>query len=382
VELAEEYGTPLFVFDEDRIRQNYLRFRRAFETHYPNSIVSYSIKTNSNLAICKVLQQFGAYAEVCSELDLYTAIKAGFDPKHIVLDGPYKPESLLRAAVDEGISMINVEYLSELEQLNKIAGKLEQNQAIGLRVNLIKRRLFKSDPSSRFGFSVEEAFRVLKQMTKFENLQVKGIMAHPYLGAAELLIPFVKRIYDELGIRIEFVNLGGGFDPDTDIEQVGRSITELVKKLSNQMEPTIVLEPGRFIISDAGFLLFRVAHVKEVSGRKWVTVDGGFNVLPSYNGRRKVRILNRINSQPKDFADIVGPIPYSHDFVSIKTYLPEVHEGDVLVVFDSGAYTLGNLRQFLYPRPYVLMLSRQKGIVKIREKETFEDVLRMDRVNL
>lgn len=153
----------------------------------------------------------------------------------------------------------------------------------------------------------------------------------------------------------------------------------MAKQILTHIEPTIVLEPGSYIAGDAGFLLLRVDHLKDIGGRKWVTVDGGTNLLPTPVDRGELKIANRINSPPKEFVNVFGPIPSPHDLISTGAYLPEVHNGDILVVLGSGAYTLSYSNQFLYSRPNVIMLSREKGIMKIREKETFEDVLRMDR---
>ena len=380
IDTCSEWKTPLLVFDGDRLRGNFVRFRQAFEKYYSRTIVCYSIKTNSNLAICSLLQHVGAHAEVCSELDLYATSKAGFNPKQVVLDGPFKPESLLRTAVNKKISMINLECSTELERLNMIAGEFGQDQAVGLRVNHSKPGFFKNDPSSRFGFSIEETYSILQRMAKYENLDIKGIMAHPYMGAAEMLMPFVKRVYEKLKIRFEFVNFGGGFHSGANIEQIAKSITDSIKQTLPQWEPTIVLEPGSFIANDAGIMLLRVVHVKEAGGRKWVMVDGGVNVLPTPDEKRIPKIANHMNSTPNELVNVVGPIPSPGDYISTETRLPEVQEGDIIAVSNSGAYTLGYSSQFLYPRPYAIMVTREKGITKIREKESFEDVLRMDRM--
>ena len=373
------WGTPLLVFDGDRIRENFIRFRQAFEKNYQKTMVCFSIKTNSNLAICSLLEQIGAGAEICSELDLYAAIKAGFEPDRVVLDGPFKPEGLLRDAVDKGVALVNVESLSELERLNRIANELKRRQRVGLRVNLTKPGFFKSDPSSRFGFSMEEAFNVLQHVEKYGNLDVNGIMAHPYLGASEIFLPFIKRLHDKLKLQFEFVNFGGGFHSAANIEQIAKSLTDSVKKTLS-WEPTIVLEPGSFIVNDAGIALLSVVQVKEVGGRKWVVVDGGVNVLPAPDEKRIPWVANRMTSTSKDVVSIVGPIPAPCDYISTEARVSEVHEGDIIAVSNSGAYTLGYSSQFLYPRPYAIMVTREKGVTKIREKESFEDVLRMDRV--
>ena len=170
IELCDKYESPLFVFDEDRLANNFETFRQAFESNYPKVIVCFSVKTNNNVAICKVLQKKGAYAEVASELDLYAADKAGFSGDHIIFDGAYKPEKALRKALEKELLLINVESFTEMERLDKIAHKMGVKQAVGIRINAFKPRSFLANinpkylndninchPHCRFGFSLKSS---------------------------------------------------------------------------------------------------------------------------------------------------------------------------------------------------------------------------------
>lgn len=416
-DLCAEHDTPLFIFDEVRLRENYRRFSQAFKNHYSKTIVCYSIKTNYNLALCRIMREEGAYAEVASGLDLYVARKAGFPAERIILDGLYKPERVLQEAVEAGCLLINVESFSELKMLNRIAGELSVKQNIGVRVNPFRPSAFGYEailcnPSSRFGFSLEDAYGAFERASELEHLKVNGIMMHPYNEAIGVLLPFMRGIRDELGIEIEYLNLGGGFDPgttgyistqnlakdflrqklglgskligkkdETEIEKVASSLTNSLRRaLGNMAEPTIILEPGRYVVSDAGLLLLKVDHIKEAGGYKWIVVDGGTNLVPHYKEQREIQVANRGNASPKETVNIVGPILFPIDFVAIKSRLPEIRDGDTLAVFDCGAYTLSKSTQFLYPRPSAIMIDSEGKIVKIRERETFEDVTRMDRM--
>lgn len=418
VDLCDRFGTPLFVFDENLLRENYRRMHAAFQMHYPNIIIAYSIKTNYNLAICDILREEGAYAAVASGLDLYVAKKVGFPSERIIFDGLYKSQSELYDALRNKLLMINVESFSELERLNRLAGEMGVKQDIGIRINLTKRRWFFREvfdseaihcyPSSRFGFPLQDAFTAFRQASKLENLNVVGIMTHPYQVAIKVLLPFINLIRKELGIKIRFLNMGGGFSKNrrtirisdlvkdlvrqklglssqldknersTNLETVATSITNAVKRTLKDM-PQIVLEPGRYIVSDTGLLLLRVGCVKEVSGHKWVIVDGGTNLVPDYWERREIRIVQRENAQPTELVNVVGPLLYTDDFIAIKQRLPKVQEGDILAVSNVGEYTLSQFNQFLYPRPSVVLLSSDGKITQIREKETYEDVLHKDR---
>lgn len=419
VDLCRRYGTPLFVFDERRLRQNYQRFRNAFEKHYPNTIVCYSIKTNNNLAICNIMREEGAYAEVGSGLDLHVAIKAGFPPEHIIYDGLFKPEDVLREAVKHKVSMINVESFSELKLLNKIAGELGngRKQSVGIRVSTFTHRRFDPEqiycnPQSRFGFSMEDALEAFKQAKKMENLEVKGIMTHPYWGIFQFL-PLVKRIQEELKFTLQFINFGGGFEkPGTkkmtimdlardylrqklglasnldspskkkirEVEESGRLTVAEVRKTLGNTEATLVFEPGRYLIHDAGYLLLRVGVIKKAGGFKWVVVDGGCNLNSDWLERRRIKLVNHVSKEPEELVNIVGPLLFARDFVAVKQRLPKIERGDILAISNSGAYTLSNSTQFLSPRPSAVLVRQDGAAVEIREKETYDDVIRMDKI--
>ncbi|MGB9671527.1 MAG: diaminopimelate decarboxylase family protein, partial [Candidatus Norongarragalinales archaeon] len=226
VSLCEKYGTPLFVFDEACLIGNFERFKRAFESVYPKVIVCYSVKTNNNLALCKILCEKGAFAEVSSELDLHIALKAGFTGDRIIYDGPFKPMQTLKRALEEGVLLVNVESFAEMDRLNKVAGEAGVRQAVGIRVNSFRDpglskyfsllRLIEAaycNLDSRFGFSMDEVYAAFEKALKLENLGVEGIMTHPYRGAIKVLLPLIHELYENLGVEIKYLNIGGGFNP-------------------------------------------------------------------------------------------------------------------------------------------------------------------------
>lgn len=416
VDLCDRFGTPLFVFDENLLRENYRSIHDAFEMHYPNSLIAYSIKTNYNLAICEILRDEGAYADVATGLDLFVARKAGFPFQRIILDGLRLSETELCDTLEGRVLIVNVETFSELQRLNRLAGEMGTKQDIGIRVNLTKKKSFfrgvfdneaiQGYPSSRFGFSLEDAYTAFKQASKLENLNVVGIMTHPYRGAKTIL-PLVDQIRKELGTKIRFLNIGGGFSKkrrviqisdlvkdfvrqrlgfsskldkegrSADLRAIAASIAKPVKQKLNDM-PNLVLEPGRYIVGDAGLLLLRVECIKMAFGHKWIITNGGTNLIPDYWERREIRIANRHNAQPTGIVNVVGPLLYPNDFIAIKKRLPNAQEGDILAVYDVGAYTLSQSTQFLYPRPATVLLGPDGEITQIREKETYADVLSKD----
>ncbi len=419
VDLCNRYGTPLFVFDEGRLRHNYQRFRDAFTRHYPRIIICYSIKTNNNLSICSVMREEGAHAEVGSGLDLHVARRAGFPPENIIYDGLFKPENVLREAVKNNVSLINVESFSELKLLNKVVRELGngRKQNVGIRVSTFTNRRFDPEqvycnPQSRFGFSMMDALEAFKQAKKMENLEIKGIMIHPYWGIYRFL-PLIKRIQEELKITIQFINFGGGFvkpgtkkmtimslakdylrqklglasnldSPSTkrirEIEESGRLTVAEVRRTLGNTNATLVFEPGRYLIHDAGYLLVRVGVVKKAGGFKWIVVDGGCNLNSDWLERRRIQVVNRANKEPEELVNVVGPLLFARDFVAIKQRLPRIKIGDILAISNSGAYTLSNSTQFLSPRPSAVLVRQDGKAIEIREKETYDDVIRMDKI--
>ena len=426
ISLCDKYGTPLFVFDEATLVKNFERFKRAFESIYSKVMVCYSVKTNNNLALCKILREKGAYIEVSSLLDLHVALKAGFSGEKIIYDGPFKPVDALREAVKNKVLLINCESLSEIERLNMVAEDFGVKQTIGLRINPFKKPRFLKDlhpktlleeacfcfPSCRFGFSTEEIHTVFEHVKKMKNLSLECLMTHPYYKAVNVLMPLFKEAVENFGFDIKYINIGGGFDPGTcgyigdlplvldyvkekiglksslngkkkvsSIEKTARTVVgNLRRNLNGLPEPTLVAEPGRFIVGPSGLLLLKVDHVKVTGGYKWVLVDGGTNIVPSFYERRELIVANNCSATEKESVNIVGPLLYPKDFIAIKTLLPKVQEGDIIAVSDCGAYTLSSSTQFLYPRPAAVLINQQGKVHLIRERETFEDVLSKDKL--
>jgi len=415
VDLCDEYGTPLFVFDEKRLRENYRRFSGAFARHYPKVAVCYSIKTNNNLGLCRIMREEGAFAEVASLLDLHVAMKAGFPPERIVLDGLYKPEGLLREALRRNLLLINTESFSELELLNRLAGEMGCRPTVGLRLSIYVRKFLNPEelycnPLSRFGFPFEDGLKVFEKARKLENLDVCGLMIHPYWGIHQFL-PLVDQIQKGLDVKIDFINFGGGFEkasgkigfPDLvkdairqrlgmksnldlpprkvrEIEEAGRLVAAEVERTLGNKDSTLVFEPGRYLVHDAGFLMLKTCLVKEAAGYKWIVADGGTNLVEDYLERREIRVVNRADAQREELVNIVGPLLFARDFVTLKQYLPKIQEGDYLILPNAGAYTLSNSTQFLNPRPAAVLVGPDGDVSIVRERETSEDVVRMDRI--
>jgi diaminopimelate decarboxylase len=414
VELCETHGTPLFIFDERCLRENYRRFREAFAKQYPKVALCYSVKTNSNLALCKIMCEEGAFAGIVSSLDLHIALKAGFPPHRLVLDGLYKPEALLRKALRLDVLLINAESFQELELLNQLAREEGRRPRVGLRLSIYERSFpyleaLYSNPASRYGFPFEDTLRILEKAEEFENLDICGVMVHPYRKIRRFL-PLLRRMQDILNLKMKFLDIGGGFNKVSSrigtvdlvkcairerlgmtcslprlpkqarqIEEEAHMISSKIRSTLGHAESTLVLEPGRYLVHDAGFLALRAGLVKKASGRKWIVVDAGTNLVPDFHENREICVAKRTEAQPEEVVNISGPLLSGWDLVAMRKALPQVRAGDLVVLSNVGAYTLSWSRQFCYPRPAVVLVRPNGNTVLIRQEETCEDVMRMDR---
>jgi diaminopimelate decarboxylase len=409
VELAERFGTPLYVMDEQRIRENYRRFRRAYADRWPNVQVCYALKANSNSAVVKVLQSEGAGADVSSENELRIALGAGIPGDRMVFNGNHKTRRELELAIENDV-LINVDNFQELELVDRLAANAGKKARISFRVNPDVRApthpyIATGLKESKFGFDVAsgqalKAYRIAKRM---KNVRVIGIQAHigsqilspsPFREEAEKLVELVVQIKKELGLTIEIMDLGGGLgipykpedkelSPDTVAEQVVEVITRHAGEYE-MSELTIMLEPGRYIVGDAGVLLARVGYVKERPGLPtWISVDAGMNALirPAlYGAYHHIEVANKIREPNDQEYNIAGPLCESGDFLGKNRMLPRVEPGDLLAIFDVGAYGIAMSNQHTaQPRPAMVMVSDGKAAV-VRRRETFEDLVRLDEI--
>ncbi len=403
-ELAERFGTPLFVLDEDRIRENYRRFRQAFSSRWERVVVAYAYKANSALAVCRVLQQEGAGAEVVSEGELRAALKVGVPPERIFFNGNAKSEAEIELAVEKGVK-INLDSLEEVEVVGEVAGRLGKEAEVGLRVNPgievpTHPYIATGVKDSKFGLELEtgealEGFRKALEV----GLRVKGIHFHlgsqlldlrPFEEGTRKVMEFAGLLKRELGLELEFVDVGGGLGVPERPGERGPSPEDLASRVVPILEEhaeggkpfTLVLEPGRYLVGDAGLLLLRVEYVKpRKGGATWICVDGGTNLLlrPALMGTYyHMELADRRGEGGGEVVNVGGPLCQAGDVIGRGRRLPPVRRGDLLVVFNAGAYTLTMANQYnSRPRAAVVMVKGEKAEV-IRKRESCEDIWRYD----
>ncbi len=409
VELADRFGTPLYVMDEARIRQNYRQFYDAFSRCWPDVLVCYAYKANSNLAICKILHDAGAGAEISSGCELQIARSVGVPGRRIVFNGNNKSVAELEAAIADDV-LINIDSLQELHVVGHLASQLGRKARIGFRVNPDV-----STPThpyiatglreSKFGLDVAsgQALEAYRAALRIESINIVGVHCHigsqildaaPFEEAAQKIMALVARLKTELGIDIGIVDLGGGlgipYKPDdrelTPDELAERVVSVIHRAVEDHglIRPTLILEPGRYLVADAGVLLVRVGYSKERPKMPaWVAVDAGMNALirPAlYGAYHHIEVADKMLEKPSTTVNIAGPLCESGDFLGKERRLPAVSRGNLIAVFDVGAYGMAMSSQHTaMPRPAVVLVSSGRADL-IRARETYNDLTRLDLV--
>lgn len=408
VEIVKEYGTPLYVMDEDLVRQNCQSFFEAFTGLYDKVRIAYAGKAFLNLAMCKIVDEEGLYLDVVSGGELYTAIKSDFPGSKIIFHGNNKTEDELLMALKYGVGRIVVDSFYELYKLDKLAGESKLVADIYLRISpgieahthdYIKT----GHIDSKFGFPATngQAYDAVEIALKLNNLRLKGIHCHigsqifetvPYVDAAGVMMDFAFSIKKNWDVDIDEIDLGGGFGiyyTDGDIpvskKQISISIVnEIMKKVTDYglKKPYIILEPGRSIVGNAGTTLYKVGAIKDIPHvRKYVAVDGGMgdNIRPAlYSAKYEAVIANRMGDEKVELVTIVGKCCESGDILIKDIQIPCAKEDDILAIFSTGAYGQSMSSNYnRIPKPAVILVKDGMSCI-ISKRETYDEVIGND----
>lgn len=409
VELADQYETPLYVVDEARIREKYRRFCEAFSEYGREVTVHYAYKANSNLAVCKVLQDSGCGADVGSLCELEIALKVGIPGEKIVLNGNNKSEEEIELAIQNGV-LINVDNLRELEIVNRRSAELGEMARIGFRVNPdieapTHPHISTGLRESKFGLDVPSgrALEAYSKAKEAENVSVESIHSHigsqildpqPFAEQARKSMELRAEIERETGVVIETINLGGGLgvpyrpgQKGLPAEKYGSETVSAIEgahEAQDLPKPKLAFEPGRFLVADSSVLIGRVGYVKKrVGSPDWISLDVGMNALirPAlYDSYHHIEVANKMKREKTGEYNIAGPLCESGDYLGKGRELPPVERGDVLAVYDVGAYGLAMSSQYnAKPRPAAVMIGSE-GVELIREREKCDDVISSDNI--
>ena len=408
LDIAKEFGTPVYVMDEDLIRKNCRIYKDAMDKHYGgNGLVLYASKAFSCKRMVKIVKEEGLGLDVVSGGELYTAIKADFPMEKVYFHGNNKTEDELNLAVDNGVGTIVVDNVFELEKLNAIAEKKGKTVNIMFRIKPgidahTHEFVMTGQIDSKFGVALEtgeamEAYKTAKQM---KNLNIVGVHCHigsqifdiePFEHAASVMMGFIADLKAE-GIEIEQMNLGGGYgikyvpeDNPIDYDAYIEAVSKVVKKVAAEKRiamPKILMEPGRSIVASAGTTLYNIGGVKEIPNvRTYVSVDGGMADNPRfimYGSQYHALLANNPLAQPEEVVTIAGKCCESGDLLIKDIKMPKLKAGDILAVLATGAYNYSMASNYnRIPKPPVVMVSGGKPSLAVK-RETYEDIIKND----
>lgn len=398
--LLEEYGSPLFILSESTLRENERRQHRAFATRWPKVRHGWSYKTNYLGAVCNILHQEGAWAEVVSDFEYLKARSLGVPGSRIIFNGAWKPDSILEQAVREGAT-IHIDHLDELYALEQVAGRVGKSAPVGIRLNFDTGY---TEAWGRFGFSIESgaARAAVQRIDASKWLTLTGLHSHigtfvldvrAYAAQARIMAEFMESAERESDCAIEYLDIGGGFashnalqgvylPPDQmvpSIEQYAEAITgALMEATRNRAAagkplPTLVLETGRAVVDDAEMLITRVVGGKRLpDGRRAAVLDAGVNLLfTAFWYNHEVRPLRPLDGIAEETV-LLGPLCMNIDVVRASVMLPPLNVGDALAILPVGAYNNTQWLQFIQYRPAVVMVTRDGSVERIRRAETLD----------
>ncbi|MBO3329198.1 diaminopimelate decarboxylase [Clostridium perfringens] len=404
--LSKEYGTPLYVIDEELVRSNCRRYYNAMKCEERGNRVTYAGKAFINMSMCNLVNEENLYLDVVSGGELYTAYKAGFPLERIYFHGNNKSDYEIDLGVRLGIGRFIVDNIHELEVLNSIAQEYGRVQKVYLRitpgVEAHTHEYIKTGQlDSKFGFPVigDTVYDAIKRAIELEYIELNGLHCHigsqifdlePFEDTTEIMLNLINDIKETLGYEIKELDLGGGFgiyytegDKPKEIEEycsvIINKADEICRKL-NMNVPILSIEPGRSIVGNAGLTLYTVGAIKEIPNiRKYVSVDGGMsdNIRPAlYSANYESLIANRVFDNSKEIVTVAGKCCESGDVLLNSIEMPRMETGDILAIMSTGAY--GHSMANNYNRiPKAAVVSVRNGISKVMcKRETYEDLLR------
>lgn len=409
VELAHQYGTPLYVMDETQIREHCRAFVQSMKDNYSgHGRVLFASKAFCCKEMCRIIESEDMGLDVVSGGELYTALSAGFPADRIYFHGNNKTDLEIETALEAGIARIIVDNAPELETINRIAGVMGKKADIMFRIKPgidahTHSFIRTGQIDSKFGVALEtgEAMQIVRRALELENISLCGLHCHigsqildvdPFEHAAEVMLRFIADIKKETGFTIRELNLGGGFgikylesDNPVPYSEYMSRVAAVVKALAQEYGvelPFILIEPGRSIVGSAGITLYTVGAVKTIPNiRTYVSVDGGMCDNPRYilySSDYDVLCANKAN-EPRDFkVTVAGKCCESGDLIQENTAIQKVCHGDILAVLSTGAYNYSMSSNYnRIPRPPVVMVCRGESRVIVKG-ETFEDLIRND----
>jgi len=399
-DIAKAVGTPFYLYSSATLAHHFNTFDKSFG-ELPH-LTCFAVKSCSNLAVLRLFSTLGGGADIVSGGELYRSLKAGIDPRRIIYSGVGKTEEELRYGLVSGILMFNVESEQELEKLQQVAQEQEIVAPVSLRVNpdvdpkthaYISTGLAKN----KFGIPIEQAEKVYLRAQEMSHIKILGVSCHigsqlteisPFTEALHKVKQFVGRL-ETLGITIDYLDMGGGLGVRYQDEKPPHP-QEYARALKEEMEGlecTLILEPGRVIVSNAGILISQVLYTKRTQAKKFIIVDAAMNDMarPSlYDAHHDIQPVTRKSGQATDetleVADVVGPICETSDFLARDRQLPVLVQGDLVAVMTSGAYGFTMSSNYNSRPRAAEVLVKDDQFYVIRERENYETLIRDENI--
>ncbi|MEK7449864.1 MAG: diaminopimelate decarboxylase [Planctomycetota bacterium] len=401
--IARRVGSPVYIYSAQTILTHWRRLKAAFQParlsarQADQPLIGYSLKANSNLAVCNLLQRAGSGFEVVSGGELYRLLKIGVPGEKIIFGGIAKTESEIKLGLKSGVLIFNVETKDEILLINRVAGRLKKIAPVAIRLNpevtpATHLYLITGQKGNKFGFYLNDAEKLMREINSLPSIRLVGLHMHigsqitrvaPYRNALKRVVLFIEKCRG-LGHRIEWLDIGGGFgihyrgDEARPARDFARVLLPWIKKTGCRL----IVEPGRFIVGNAGILVTKVLSVKKSGRKNFVICDAGMNVLirPTlYGAHHKISPIKRRSDRPSIVADIVGPICESGDFFAKKRRIQSVQPGEYLSVFSAGAYGFTMSSNYnSRPRPAEVLVDGSRYQV-VRQAETYHDLVRLER---
>ncbi len=396
-QIAKEVGTPCYIYSHATLTRHFQAYDRAFKD-IPH-IIAFAMKANSNLAILRLMAKEGSGVDIVSGGELFRALRAGVPPSKIVFAGVGKNAEEIRDALKADILMFNVESSAEIHAINDVAASVGKKARVALRINpdidpkthpYISTGLKKS----KFGIAADRALEEFKRASSLGHIEVVGVHAHigsqltevtPFVESLKKVVALVGTLKGQ-GINIQYLNVGGGLGITYSDEKppLPQDYADAISPLVKDLNLTLVMEPGRVIVGNAGILVTRVLYEKVGEAKRFVIVDAAMNDLirPSlYSAYHEIRPVSEVLlHRPKHAVDVVGPVCESGDFLAKDRLLSEVKPGDLLAVMSAGAYGFVMASNY-NSRPRVPeVLVKDGEIHVIRARETYDDLVRGESV--
>lgn len=403
-EIAEEFGTPLYLYSKQQMIENYRSIDSAFAD--VDHIICYALKANSNLELLKLLAKEGAGADAVSAGEIHCALKAGFSPSKITFAGVGKRDDEIEYALKQNIFSFNVESIEELSVINEIAGRLNTKARIALRINpdidaSTHPYISTGLKTNKFGIDITVAVETFNYAASLQHLHVDGIHTHigsqilkldPFIQTAQTVVSMVEELRSG-GINIQHIDFGGGYGvtyknairhPLLPVEEAtgadetpgNNAFITSVLPILKQAKCKLMIEPGRSIVANTGILITKVLYRKDNGVKKFVIVDAGMNDLirPSlYQAYHQIVPLT-LNDTEKETVDIVGPVCETGDFFARERTMPLVKRGDYIAILTAGAYGFSVSSHYNARPSAAEVLVNGDKVRVIREREKIEEL--------